>query len=224
MKLKTFNVFVFYHLMYILLYSYLSKNNTHFLNDKLLSFPKSIRLIIEKYNLDQDKNARILSKLLLLRGLSDLFPNENIDLQFLQTDGKPIYKNLPIYFTSSHSEDLVVVAFSRTQEIGIDIEFKKNIDTEIFKDFLHLQEQKALQKSKTRSALFYSLWTKKEALLKASGVGINADFKTIDCSKSETNFNGQNYFFKEILLDVDYSCFISSREKVIKIDCKEIIF
>ena len=149
--------------MYILLYSYLSKNNTHFLNDKLLSFPISIRLIIEKYSIDQDKNARILSKLLLLKGLSDLFPNENIDLQFLQTDGKPIYKNLPIHFTSSHSEDLVVVAFSRTKEIGIDIEFKKNIDTEIFKDFLNLKEQKALQKSKLKPALFYSLWTKKEA-------------------------------------------------------------
>ena len=210
--------------MYILLYSYLSKNNTHFLNDKLLSFPKSIRLIIEKYNLDQDKNARILSKLLLLRGLSDLFPNENIDLQFLQTDGKPIYKNLPIHFTSSHSEDLVVVAFSRTQEIGIDIEFKKNIDTEIFKDILHLQEQKILQKSKTTSALFYSLWTKKEALLKTCGLGINTDFKTIDCSKNKTNFKGKNYFFKEILLDLDYSCFISSREKTIKIDCKKIVF
>ena len=224
MKLKTFNFFVFYHLMYILLYSYLSKNNTHFLNDKLLSFPKSIRLIIEKYNLDQDKNARILSKLLLLRGLSDLFPNENIDLQFLQTDGKPIYKNLPIHFTSSHSEDLVVVAFSRTQEIGIDIEFKKDLDIEILKDFLHLQEQKILQKSKTTSALFYSLWTKKEALIKASGVGINADFKTIDCSKSETNFYATKYFFKEILIDGNYSCFISSKEKVIKIDCKEIVF
>jgi len=210
--------------MYILLYSYLSKNNTHFLNDKLLSFPKSIRLIIEKYSIDLDRNARILSKLLLLKGLSDLFPKENIDLQFLQTDGKPIYKNLPIHFTSSHSEDLVVVAFSRTQEIGIDIEFKKDIDIEILKDFLHLQEQKILQKSKTTSALFYSLWTKKEALLKASGVGINADFKTIDCSKSETNFYATKYFFKEILIDGNYSCFISSKEKVIKIDCKEIVF
>jgi len=119
---------------------------------------------------------------------------------------------------------LVVVAFSRTQEIGIDIEFKKDLDIEILKDFLHLQEQKILQKSKTTSALFYSLWTKKEALLKTSGLGIKADFKTIDCSKSETNFNGQNYFFNEILLDGNYSCFISSREKVIKIDCKEIVF
>ena len=210
--------------MSILFYSYVSKNNTDFLNDKLLLFPKAIQNVIEKYIAENDRNARILSKLLLLKGLSNFFPNEKIDLEFLQTTGKPTYKNLPIHFTSSHSQDLVVVAFSETQEIGIDIEFKKDIDIEIFKDFLHLQEQKALQKSKIKSGLFYSLWTKKEALLKTSGTGINADFKTIDCSKSETNFNGQNYFFKEILLDVDYSCFISSREKAMEIDCKEIIF
>ena len=215
--------FELHKLMYIL-YSYLSKVNSQFLNDKLLSFPISIRSIIEKYSIDQERNARILSKLLLLRGLSDLFPNEKIDLELLQTDGKPIYKNLPIHFTSSHSQDLVVVAFSRTKELGIDIEFKKDIDIEIFKDFLHLEEQKALQISKTKSDLFYSLWTKKEALLKTSGIGINADFKTIDCSKNKTNFKGKNYFFKGILLDVDYTCFISSREKAIKIDCKEIVF
>ncbi len=204
--------------------SYLSKANSQFLNDKLLSFPTFIRSIIEKYSIDLDRNARILSKLLLLKGLSDLFPNEKIDLELLQTTGKPIYKNLPIHFTSSHSQDLVVVAFSRTQEIGIDIEFKKDLDIEILKDFLHLQEQKVLQKSKSKSELFYSLWTKKEALLKTSGTGINTDFKTIDCSKIETNFDGQKYFFNEILLDDNYICFISSREKVIKIDCKEIIF
>ena len=206
------------------LYSYLSKANSKFLNDKLLSFPTSIRSIIGKYSIDQDRDARILSKLLLLNGLSDLFPNEKIDLELLQTTDKPTYKNLPIHFTSSHSQDLVVAAFSKTQEIGIDIEFKKDIDIEIFKDFLHVQEQKALQKSKSKSGLFYSLWTKKEALLKTSGTGINTDFKTIDCSKIETNFDGQKYFFNEILLDDNYSCFISSREKVIKIDCKEIIF
>ena len=187
-------------------------------------FPKAIQNFIEKYIVENDRNVRILSKLLLLKGLSELFPNEKIDLEFLQTDGKPIYKNLPIHFSSSHSQDLVVVAFSETQEIGIDIEFKKNIDIKIFKDFLHIQEQKALQKSKTKSGLFYSLWTKKEALLKTSGVGINADFKTINCSKIDINFDGQNYFFYEILLDDNYSCFISSKEKAMKIDCNEIIF
>ena len=210
--------------MNILFYSYVSKSNSDFFNQKLVMFPKAIKNVIEKYIVENDRNARILSKLLLLKGLSCFFPNEKIDLEFLQTTGKPTYKNLPIHFSSSHSQDLVVVAFSETQEIGIDIEFKKDIDIEIFKDFLNLQEQKALQKSKTKSVLFYNLWTKKEALLKTSGVGINADFKTIDCSKIDINFNGQNYFFNEILLDDNYSCFISSREKAMKIDCKEIIF
>ena len=68
--------------MNIILYCYLSKVNTQFLNDKLLSFPESIRLIIEKYIIEKDRNAKILSKLLLLKGLSDLFPGEKIDLHF----------------------------------------------------------------------------------------------------------------------------------------------
>ena len=166
--------------MNILFYSYVSKSNSDFFNQKLLMFPKAIKNVIEKYIVENDRNARILSKLLLLKGLSDLFPNEKIDLELLQTTDKPTYKNLPIHFSSSHSQDLVVVAFSETQEIGIDIEFRKNIDIEIFKDFFHVQEKKSLQKSKTKSVLFYNLWTKKEALLKTSGTGINTDFKIID--------------------------------------------
>ena len=210
--------------MNIILYCYLSKVNTQFLNDKLLSFPESIRLIIEKYIIEKDRNAKILSKLLLLKGLSDLFPGEKIDLHFLERNGKPNYKNLPIHFNSSHSEDLVLVAFSKTQETGIDIEFNKSINTEIYTDFLHVQEEKLLQKSNNKSSLFYSIWTKKEALIKATAIGINADFKTIDCSKSETFFNAAKYFFKEIKLDINYTCFVCNKSKIIKFTCEEIVF
>ena len=210
--------------MNIILYCYLSKINTQFLNDKLLSFPESIRLIIEKYSIEKDRNAKILSKLLLLKGLSDLFPGEKIDLHFLEKNGKPNYKNLPIHFNSSHSEDLVLVAFSKTQETGIDIEFNKSINTEIYTDFLHVYEEKLLQKSNNKSSLFYSIWTKKEALIKATAIGINADFKTIDCSKSETFFNAEKYFFKEIKLDINYTCFVCNKNKIIKFTCEEIVF
>ncbi len=210
--------------MNIILYCYLSKVNTQFLNDKLLSFPESIRLIIEKYIIEKDRNAKILSKLLLLKGLSDLFPGEKIDLHFLEKNGKPNYKNLPIHFNSSHSENLVLVAFSKTHETGIDIEFNKSINTEIYTDFLHVHEEKLLQKSNNKSSLFYSIWTKKEALIKATAIGINADFKTIDCSKSETFFNAAKYFFKEIKLDINYTCFVCNKNKSIKFSYEEIVF
>lgn len=210
--------------MCTLFYSYVSKNNAHFLNENLLLFPESIRFSIQKYIEEKDRNGRILSKLILVKGLSNFFPNEKIDLQYLQTNGKPTYKNLPIHFTISHSQDLVVVAFSKKQEIGIDIEFKKNIDTGIFKDFLHFQEQKVLEKSKNKTSLFYSLWIKKEALIKTTGIGINVDFTTIDCSKSKTSFNAIKYFFKELLLDINYGCFVSSKNKIRKMDCKEVVF
>ncbi len=195
---------------------------SHFLNEKLSVFPKAIQDVIKKYVAERDRNARILSKLLLMDGLSYFFPNEKIDLALLQIIGKQVYQNFPIHFTSSHSEDLVIVAFSATGQIGIDIEFKKNIDTGIFVDFLHVNEEKSIEKSFNKIALFYSLWTKKEALIKSCGIGINADFKTIDCSKDKTDFNNQTYFFREILLDDNYSCYAASTRKKIILDYKEI--
>ena len=210
--------------MITLFYSYVSKYSAHFLNNKLSLFPQAIQNVIKKYVAENDRNARILSKLLLVEGLSNFFPNEKIDLALLQIAGKQVYKNLPIHFSASHSEDLVVVAFSTHEQIGIDIEFKKNIDTNIFKDFLHVNEQKSMEQSSSKTALFYALWTKKEALTKSTGVGINGDLKMIDCSGDKTNFNNQTYFFKEILLDDNYSCYAASTQQRIILNCKEISF
>ena len=67
--------------------------------------------------------------------MSYFFSNEKIDLELLLKTGKQACKNFSVNFNSSHSEDLVVVACSQTSQIGIDIEFKKNIQIICFDKF-----------------------------------------------------------------------------------------
>lgn len=92
--------------------------------------------------------------------------------------GKPYVKNLStaIKFNLSHAHNLILFAFTLKHEIGVDIELARRnfpID-EISKRFFHADENQALLAlpAKQRVAAFFNCWVKKEALIKAIGLGL----------------------------------------------------
>lgn len=93
--------------------------------------------------------------------------------------GKPFLSSKEVYFNLSHSKDQAVFAVTKNTDIGIDIEFiKKTHDfLQIAERFFHQEEYKKLlsiDDPEEQRYNFYRLWTKKEALLKATGDGIAA--------------------------------------------------
>ncbi|MCD0489815.1 4'-phosphopantetheinyl transferase superfamily protein [Pedobacter sp. MC2016-14] len=95
-------------------------------------------------------------------------------------NGKPELKTPEnIHFNVSHSGNLVLIAFSEC-EIGVDVEWSdEGFD---FKDVLPDYFSKAdigYILEEDSCSRFFECWTKKEALAKASGLGIGQDnFKT----------------------------------------------
>jgi 4'-phosphopantetheinyl transferase len=94
---------------------------------------------------------------------------------------KPYLSSHPwLFFNISHSEDFAVIAIS-LHKVGIDIEYISkdftftNLLPDIFKDNEVLAILNAVNKKHT----FYKSWTRKEALVKALGKGIDDDFKNI---------------------------------------------
>ena len=93
--------------------------------------------------------------------------------------GKPFLVDHPtLHFNVSHSEDLALVAATRAGEIGVDIERQRPMDDmdTIARVAFSDSERAALIgcPSGARSAVFYRIWTRKEALLKALGAGLPA--------------------------------------------------
>lgn len=90
-------------------------------------------------------------------------------------NGKPYFKNLPVYFNLSHSGDYVFCVFSE-EEVGVDVQNRKAKTKErIVKRFFTSAEQSAWEKCVTeeeREYLFYKFWTRKEAYGKLTGEGI----------------------------------------------------
>ncbi|HMK48282.1 MAG TPA: 4'-phosphopantetheinyl transferase superfamily protein [Methanocella sp.] len=82
----------------------------------------------------------------------------------------------PLFFNISRKRDHIVVAVARNRSVGVDIEY---IDDQvsvsaIANTYFQLEESAYLQKLPTAERLreFYRIWTRKEAILKALGTGL----------------------------------------------------
>jgi 4'-phosphopantetheinyl transferase len=86
------------------------------------------------------------------------------------------FGNKKIQFNMSHSEGLALYGFTRDHEIGVDIEFVRDIPEmdKIAEQFFSTKENDAfrsLPESKKKEA-FFNCWTRKEAFTKAIGDGL----------------------------------------------------
>ena len=93
--------------------------------------------------------------------------------------GKPVLLDDPLlHFNVSHSEDLAVIAVTRAGEVGIDIERQRRMNDmdQIARVVFNEAERAAMLgcPAMMRESVFYRIWTRKEALLKAMGNGLPA--------------------------------------------------
>ena len=91
--------------------------------------------------------------------------------------GKPALLNSRARFNLSHSQDVGLLAVAMEQEVGVDIEaIRADIDHEMIAGrFFSPEEQHALQAlpDDSRVAGFFHCWTRKEAYIKARGLGLS---------------------------------------------------
>ncbi len=113
-------------------------------------------------------------------------------------NGKPYAVNADVFFSISHSADIVACAIS-DKEIGLDIEQIKNIRLKAAEKFADEAEIAYIGNDINR---FFEIWTLKEAFFKCKGTGLGADIKSVSFNVDENNVtcseNGYRLFFEEI--------------------------
>ena len=115
----------------------------------------------------------------LLAGYVDLLPGE---IEFGYTKfGKPFLNNKhgkeSIEFNLSHSGDVVLIGITRNIPLGVDVEKIKPLPdlNKIAARFFSDSEQSDLStlSGSAKIAAFYHCWTRKEAVIKATGEGLS---------------------------------------------------
>jgi 4'-phosphopantetheinyl transferase len=96
-----------------------------------------------------------------------------------------------IEFNVAHSGNTAAFAFTRIGNIGIDIEqIRTDFDADdIAQRYFSAAEISSLGQTSlaARHAAFFSCWTRKEAFLKAKGVGLSYSLKQFDVTVSPTS-------------------------------------
>jgi 4'-phosphopantetheinyl transferase len=152
----------------------------------LLSLEEQQKL--DKIRLAEDKNRFIVARAGLRKLLSYYLNVEHtkITIQY-HPNGKPfVENNLGIHFNIAHTENLVILAFSIKNEIGVDVEsLQRTFDTNKLSSFL-FSEREYVQFQKlprdVQKEAFVNCWTRKEAFLKAIGSGLTIPPQTIAVS------------------------------------------
>lgn len=106
------------------------------------------------------------------------------DVQFMTDDyGKPYVVGHKLAFNHSHSADLSALFMSdELQDIGIDIEqLQRKVRFEsMARHCFHDDEYRIWQQQGKTSVHWFKVWTVKEAVLKASGLGIRINLNQLN--------------------------------------------
>lgn len=96
--------------------------------------------------------------------------------------GKPYLERKKLRFNFSDTKDAILIGFTTGQEIGVDIEtIDRNVDHAAVSEHYFTRPEVAAIEAAGPEAKdrFLDFWTRKEAVLKASGVGIMDDLRSL---------------------------------------------
>ncbi|CAG9933603.1 4'-phosphopantetheinyl transferase family protein [Candidatus Nitrotoga arctica] len=158
----------------------------------LLSDDEQIKA--DRYRFDKLRLRYIAGRAALRKLLGGYMGREPEALIFDYNDyGKPSLQNIDngLCFNVSHSGETMLAAFVLNSEVGIDIEaIQQNIDyVDICQRWFSVQENNALQDlpEEQRIAAFFRAWTRKEAYIKARGIGLSYSLNRFSVSLDESS-------------------------------------
>ena len=146
-----------------------------------------------RYNRYQSQSQRehfLFGRVLLKTILSKYIGCTPVDLKFdIDTRGKPFLSSnntLSVTFNLSHSDNRLVFAVSKSQDLGVDLEIikKERAILKIAERYFSPSETRELRNLPKASQVkrFYELWTLKESVLKACGSGLSRGLSKIEFS------------------------------------------
>lgn len=167
---------------------------------------------VARYHQQKDKNRFVIGRGMLRQVLSYYISRPPEQVQFLAgINSKPYIQHaLPIEFNLSYSNEQIVVAVA-SQPIGVDIEFiHPDFDYKLLLDACFMdREINVIVNAADPRQEFFLFWTRKEALLKATALGLGdylTDFSCLEGSQPipETIPSKGNWQLESFLLEERY--------------------
>jgi 4'-phosphopantetheinyl transferase len=151
---------------------------------KTLSAAERVRA--DRFTLKRDADGFVFRQA-TLRALLGFYLHEEpggVKLHLSPGGNSSLPPDSPIRFNMSYAGDMVVLGISRRYRIGVDIERVRPLDQAsiIMDSFFTYEERRALRKmsSHLQMEAFYRCWSRKEALLKATGDSLSRALDSVN--------------------------------------------
>ncbi|VAW53192.1 hypothetical protein MNBD_GAMMA05-1124 [hydrothermal vent metagenome] len=175
------------------------------------------RLLHHRSQVNSLAGLRLLKQCAKDSGLS------NFDLKDIEYPeaGKPFWKNEGGFldFNISHSGDFILAATCQSASIGIDVEKIKELKRLNFKMVMSPQE---LTQIREQPMLFFDLWSKKEAVVKAADTVGLARMGDVNLNADSAELDNKEWQLKTIDLDEAYVINLAASKHIDEVIIKQI--
>jgi 4'-phosphopantetheinyl transferase len=182
-----------------------------------------------RFIFDRDRQRFIVARGILRLLLGRYLEREPELVHFSYSEyGKPDISEparSDLRFNVSHSHELVLYAFTRRRDIGVDVEFVDpgRAVQEIAERFFSAREVAMLRalSPTEQTGAFFACWTRKEAYIKGRGQGLSFPLTQFDVSlipgapaellecREPAKARAENWSLKEIGAGVDYAAAVA---------------
>jgi len=140
-----------------------------------------------RFHFEKDRDRYIVAHGCLRHILSRYLKCGSENLSFDTNEyGKPSVKGYKLEFNLSHSGDFALIAVTLERKVGVDVErLRSDIEIEsMARRFFSLNEVSKLMALplEQRVSGFFNCWTRKEAYIKAQGLGLSMPLDSFDVS------------------------------------------
>ncbi|WP_455204823.1 4'-phosphopantetheinyl transferase family protein [Kaarinaea lacus] len=188
--------------------------------DWLGELPEHKRQQLQRLKQPEDRLRSLLAWQLLKIGVHAMdFPEFALLDVVALAEEKP-WVNLPLDFSISHSEQLVVCALSGTAKVGVDTEHYRPHNTTLC-GFMNADELRLIERDERNLMKF---WSAKEAVVKAAGSKGIAAIGEVELHATGAYFEQRHWYVQPISLHCDYCTHVASDNVIDGIEYCEVAF
>ena len=195
--------------IYLLYYKIPDRFNDKITLDLISTFPDNDQNYFFSIQNKEARRRSLVGRIILKYITSELCITHSASIQ-ITSRGKPYFSSHPyINYNISHSGKMVVCCVTLNSKIGIDVEIKKTLRLNNFHQYFQPEEWTVIQNSSCHFSMFFDLWARKEALIKADGRGMEIDLKSLNGLNNSVQIGANKWFLQNIELTKNYSCAIA---------------
>lgn len=195
--------------MITVLYCLVNKIPDYKISDYLLLLPQFMRDDILRSKSIPVLKTRLVARLMLKECLNQTNSAHLLERFDKDRNNKPFIEGWR-RFNIAHSGSVSVFAYGNSFHIGIDIEKNVNFGYHDIISNFHYREEEFILKSINPLNAFYEVWVKKEAVLKAMGIGIVNGINNFCTLNEHINQSNKDWYTQKVLIAENYTAFVCS--------------